>query len=122
MTGFRPTSRCPPVVQWDRAFAANGRKVHRPTFQPTKCCKLHRSVAWNSQSPVRADHTRAAPRLGSNEKHLLNGHRSQHVIGVEVESAAPERGLKHMTHQLADGVFAGFDQQSGPFEWAQHAR
>jgi hypothetical protein len=84
--------------------------------------KLHRTVAWNSQSPVRADHTQAASRLGNNEKHLLNGHRSKHVIGVEAECTAPELGLEHMTHLLADGVFTGLDQQSRPFERPQHAR
>jgi hypothetical protein len=69
-----------------------------------------------------ADHTQAAPSLGALKNISLNGYRSQHVIGVEVECAAPELGLEHMTHLLADGVFTGLDQQSRPFERPQHAR
>jgi len=52
----------------------------------------------------------------------LNGHWSQHVVGVEFDRAAPERGLEDVTQWLADAVFTSLHQQSRPFQRSKHAR
>lgn len=51
----------------------------------------------------------------------MHGYRFEHVVGFELERAAPERGLEDMSHMLASAVFAGLHQQSGPFERPQDA-
>jgi len=84
--------------------------------------KLRLSVR---RRPLWPDNTQAASCLGritgAESNNSLKGHRSSHVVGVEFERAAPQRGLEHMTHLLAGAVFVGLDQQSRPFERPQHA-
>ena len=53
---------------------------------------------------------------------LRNGYRFQHIVGVEFEAAAPESGFEYMMHRFVVAIFTGLGQQSGPFEWAKHAR
>lgn len=41
---------------------------------------------------------------------LLDQYRPQHVIGVQFQRTAPERGLENMAHMLARAEFAGLHQ------------
>lgn len=41
---------------------------------------------------------------------LLDRYRPQHVIGVQFQRTAPERGLENMAHMLARAEFAGLHQ------------
>ena len=52
---------------------------------------------------------------------LLDQYRPQHVIGVQFQRTAPERGLENMALMLARAEFAGLNQKPCPFQRQKNA-
>lgn len=88
----------------DRAHSSNARQC-----EATLMSALQAATAASNhgiESPVRAECVGA----------LLNRNGLQHVVGVELHHATPERCLEHVMDVLALALFAGLDKQSCPFK------
>lgn len=98
--------------------------MRQSAFRPPRrwrdlCCDLHDGQKWGSAGNLTGWCLAANAQISANAQigffapeaeKLLHRDRAEHIIGVQFQRTAPERGLEDMAHMLARAVLAGLHQ------------